>query len=213
MFILAGKYWIPVIIITVLLSIGISTDKLIDQIKKEKIRETVLNELKLHPKATLIDIYKNFFQGAFGPAHMINNPQSIIKYIKEEMQDNSPYDTVLWQKVGIDGDFIRVNLSLIKDSIVSLEKLADAFIKTANNCKQPSLNFWKKEWLLIMNVIKEMDLSIANSEADKIYLQNMLNKGKMVVHHSDIYIKEYNPHYRLISEKYLNEIKLREAIR
>ena len=210
MLLLINKYLKPIVLLSGILFVGITTNKSVSQNKEDKIQKTILNELTIHPKATLIDIYKNFFQGAFGPAHMINNPQSVIEYIKEELQDNSPYDSVLWQKVGFDNRFVRVNLSLIKDSTISLEKLADAFIKTAKHRKQPSLNSWKKEWQLIIKVLNQMNISVANFEADKIYLQNMLNKRKMVIHHSKIFIKEYNPHYRIISTEYVNEIKLRK---
>ncbi|MBN2572179.1 MAG: hypothetical protein JXA68_08635, partial [Ignavibacteriales bacterium] len=38
-----------------------------------KIKNAIESELKHFPEATLIDIYKNFFQDEFGPGHIIPN--------------------------------------------------------------------------------------------------------------------------------------------
>ena len=59
-----NKYRVLIFIFTGLFSVGVITGNSYQQNKEELIREAVLNELKFHPKATLIDIYKNFFQGA-----------------------------------------------------------------------------------------------------------------------------------------------------
>ena len=75
-----NKYRVLIFIFTGLFSVGVITGNSYQQNKEELIREAVLNELKFHPKATLIDIYKNFFQGAFGPAHMITNINSVALY-------------------------------------------------------------------------------------------------------------------------------------
>ncbi|MGE5798623.1 MAG: hypothetical protein ACM34O_17070 [Ignavibacteria bacterium] len=177
--------------------------------KKILIINAVNNELKLHPEATLIDIYKIFFQGAYGPAHMIADRTSALNCIAEELSDTAKYDTVLWQQTGYENRYFRVNLSIVKDKILSMEKLADAFFKSANNSNPPSLESWKKEWEFILDAIKGMGLTINNFTEDKKFLNDMLESGEMIVHHSEIYIKLYNPHYRVISARYVEEFKLK----
>jgi len=177
--------------------------------KKILIIDAVNNELKLHPEATLIDIYKNFFQGAYGPAHMIADRTSALDYIAEELSGTAKYDTVLGQQTGYKNRYLRVNLSLVRDKILSMEKLADAFFNSANNSNPPSLELWKKEWEFILDVIEGMGLTINNFMEDKKFLNDMLESGEMIVHHSEIYIKSYSPHYRVISARYAEELKLK----
>jgi len=47
--------------------------------KEELIQNAIQEEMQLHPEARLIDIYKLFFQGTFGPGHLIHDKQSALK--------------------------------------------------------------------------------------------------------------------------------------
>jgi len=58
-------------------------------VQNEKINGLIKSEFELHPKAQLIDYYKLFFQGTFGPGHIISNKESAIKFLKNEL-DESP---------------------------------------------------------------------------------------------------------------------------
>jgi hypothetical protein len=178
-----------------------------DNSKKALITAAVNYELKLHPKAALTDIYKNFFQGKFGPAHLIDDPKSAMDYLAEELYSSTKFDTVLWQPVGYDNRYIRVNLSLIKDGTIPAKKLSDVFFKSANNSKPPAIKSWIKEWHYILQVIEGMNLPITGYKKDKKMLEEMLEKGETVIHHSDLFIELYNPHYRVISTEFIDELK------
>lgn len=198
------KYQFFILILSGSITLGCLMNNSLE--KKKLISSAILSELHLHPKATLIDIYKFFFQDEFGPAHLIDNPGTAEKFIKEELADTTVYDKVLYQQLGYKHKFIRVNLSLVRDSAITLERLINAFIKSVNKAKFISANEWKKEWNFILKVIEEMKLSIPGFDNDKIFIDKMFKERKLVVHHSEIFIKSYNPHYRLISAELINDL-------
>jgi hypothetical protein len=76
------------------------SNSVINNDKKESISRAIQEELTLHPKATLLDIYKNFFQGRFGPGHMISDLDAATNYLTRELKNATEFDSVLWQAVG-----------------------------------------------------------------------------------------------------------------
>lgn len=181
--------------------------------KEEKmpdITEAINEELTLHPKATLLDLYKNFFQGKFGPGHMIASKEAALSYLNEELSEAVEFDSVLFQPVGYEKRFYRVNLSLIKDSLIGIDELLDAFVSGQENPENVSPEEWKTEWHSILGIIEKMNPDIPDFENDRQHIEDNLSKGIVVGHHSEIYMKTYNPHYRIVPEK--EYIKLKKKI-
>ncbi|NNG26204.1 MAG: hypothetical protein HKM87_01650 [Ignavibacteriaceae bacterium] len=169
--------------------------------KKELIQYAILEEMHLHPEARLVDIYKFFFQGTFGPGHIIRDKQSALNYLQNELQSATDFDSVLWQPVGYNKQYYRINLSLIKEGTFSEEELFNAFVQSADSSTVPSIEEWIKEWNFVLNIIEAMNLKITNYEEDKGILFDMLEKGNILVRHSDIYRELYHPHYRIVNSK------------
>lgn len=176
--------------------------------KEESIQKAILEELQLHPKAQLADIYKFFFQGTFGPGHILSDQKSALTYLQNELQSSTEFDSVLWQQVGYKILYYRINLKLVKEGTIPEEKYFRAFIHSANTSKIPSTKEWWEEWNFILSVIDEMKLIIPNYEENKSGLDNMLLEGKVLVHHSDIYRKLYNPHYRIVDKENFEKLNL-----
>jgi len=174
--------------------------------KEELIRNAILEEMHLHPEARLIDIYKFFFQGAFGPGHIISDKQSALKYLQNELQVMTDFDSVLWQPVGYNKQYYRISLGLVKEGTLSEEELFNAFVQSTDSSLVPSIEEWIKEWDFILNIIEVMNLKIINYEEDKNILYNMLKKGNILVHHSDIYRNLYHPHYRIVNNKQFEKL-------
>jgi hypothetical protein len=174
--------------------------------KKQLIKATIYEELKIHPKATLLDLYKNFFQGKFGPGHMIADSNAASDYFKKELQEATEFDSVLWQAVGEEKNYYRVNLSLVRDGKITAQQLIDAFIGSAKTVKPPSLESWQKDWDLILEIIKKMKLNLPNFEKDKLQIAQKLKKGIVIGDHSSIYTSTYHPHYRIVSKYYFEKL-------
>ena len=54
------------------------------QIENE-IKKSVKFQMRNYPESTLQDIYKNFFQDAFGPGHLIEDAEASLNYLQIEL--------------------------------------------------------------------------------------------------------------------------------
>ncbi|GAB4365021.1 MAG: hypothetical protein Kow0042_03960 [Calditrichia bacterium] len=178
-----------------------------DQSRQRAIRKAVREELQWHPAATLSDLYKNFFQGRFGPGHLIPDAEVARNYLQTELEQNTEFDTVLWQPVGYEGRYFRVNLRLVREGKISFEQLLDAFVESANTARPPSLDEWKSEWGFILKVIEGMNLLLPDFERDKQRIAENLARGVFIGHHSREFVRTYHPHYRVVSKEQFQRLQ------
>jgi hypothetical protein len=176
------------------------------QEQNRSIETAVLNELKYYPEARLRDIYKNFFQDAFGPAHLIPDTTHAGKYLNYELNQHIG-DTLKWQAIGPANDYYRINLQLVKEGTLPRSVLLDAMVESAQLARNPDIEIWKNEWENAVKVIEKMNLRIPDFEADKKEIREMLSKGEYVMHHSDFYNQAYQRHYRIIHKTIFNRWK------
>lgn len=170
------------------------------------IEQAVRAELQRYPEATLLDLYKFFFQGAFGPGHMIPNAEAARQYLEEELRTSTSFDTVRWQPVGYEGKFYRINLRLAHEGAIEPQKLLEVFVASANEAAPPSLEDWRKEWEEILKVIAGMSLTLANFEEDKSTIAQRFAEGKASGHHSETFERLYHPHYRVVDKKHFETL-------
>jgi hypothetical protein len=176
--------------------------------KGEQIRAAVENQLATYPKSTLQDLYKNFFQDYFGPGHIVSDTTSAGAYLDRELSSFEQDSGAYYEPTGYHGNFFRVNLSVIKEGLISRDVFFDAFVRSVSNIETISMEEWKEEWSSIDSVIRAMNLSLANYEQDRKNLFSLLEQGKYVVHHSEPFSEAYDPHYRIINrEIFLKEIQ------
>lgn len=170
-----------------------------DNGREEKIRFAIDNQLATYPESTLQDLYKNFFQDYFGPEHIISDTLSAGAYLNKElaeMQEESLGG--YYESTGYKGNFYRVNLSVIQDSLISRDMFFDAFVRSAANIEFPSVDQWKQEWKQIDSIIYTMDLNLADYNRDRENIFSLIEQGKYAMHHSKVFSENYAPHYRII---------------
>lgn len=165
----------------------------------EAVQKTVNEQLKNYPGTRLQDIYKNFFQDYFGPGHIIPDAAAAKKYLQQELDACSETAGAAVEATGCEGNFYRVNLSVVKENKVPFDIFLDAFIESANDGFAPPPAVWVAQWNHIVRIIDDMQLNLPGYEADKESLNSLLAEGKYVVHHSDAYEEQHKPHYRIIS--------------
>ena len=193
---------ITVIVGTMLLISCKNTDT-----KNEQIRTAIENQLRTYPKSTLQDLYKNFFQDYFGPGHIVSDTSSAGAYLDSELASFEQAPGSYYEPTGYNGNFYRVNLSVIKEGLIARDVYFDALIRSVSNIQTITPEEWKKEWKQIDSVIQTMNLSLASYTQDRENLFLLMEQGKYVVHHSEPFSEEYDPHYRIIGrEIFLNEI-------
>ncbi|HWS01396.1 MAG TPA: hypothetical protein VN249_12315 [Prolixibacteraceae bacterium] len=166
--------------------------------REKQIRQFVEDELKYYPEARLKDLYKNYFQDAYGPGHIIRDTTSAGEYLDWELLQPEWTDPLPWQALGTNHDFYRINLVLLKNGTIPRDTLLTGMVKSARMSRNPGIESWMKEWNEVLSVIREMKPDLPDIESDEEFIAQTLASGKVVMHHSEAYEKKYHPHYRII---------------
>ena len=165
------------------------------------IRESVERHMSSYPQSTLRDLYKNYFQDNFGPGHIIANKDAADRYLRYELESSKSFEGADYEPTGYKGNFYRVNLSVIKDGRVAYQTYLEAFVRSVNGIKQPSMVEWQEQWQKIDAIIKEMNLNLPDADSDRALIDSVINAGNPVMHHSCRFNQHYAPHYRIIEQE------------
>jgi hypothetical protein len=168
------------------------------QIREKEVQQFVDLEFKNYPEASLLDLYKNYFQDAYGPGHLIHDTTHAGEYLNWELSQSDWSDTLLWQPLGMQHDFYRINLLLLKNGTIPRDTLLLGMIKSAQLSRNPDIESWKKEWNEVLQIIKKYKPDLLGMEQDEKMIAETLSKGNVVMHHSKRYEETYHPHYRII---------------
>ena len=171
-------------------------------VSAQDIQGFVSQQLKTYPKSRLLDIYKSCFQDYMGAEHLVSDRQKVKAYLDEELQTTNLDDLTPWyyEPCGIDGQYVRVSIRAIKENMVSEDLLLDAFIRSANSDKRPTVEFWRDRWHKIIGTIDQMRLNLPNYQKDRELIDSILNIGKYAISHSPEYREAYRPHYRIVEK-------------
>lgn len=165
------------------------------------VRSAVERQMQGYPKSTLKDLYKNFFQDKFGPGHIVSDTTAAGNYLRREMVSYTETEGEIAEPTGWEGNFYRVNLSVIKNGQIPYQTFFDAFIRSVNGIRPVTVAEWQKEWNRIEGIIRSMNLSLPDYENDRKEIDDRLERGEYVGHHSKAFEDSYSPHYRIISKE------------
>lgn len=83
--------------------------------------------------------------------------------------------------------------------------------RSVNSVRPITVADWQKEWQRIESIIRSMELSLPDYDADCKEIEDRLDRGEYVEHHSKVFEESYSPHYRIISRQ-IFEKKLRPLL-
>ena len=137
-----------------------------------------------------------------GAEHLVSDRQRVKAYLDEELQTTSLDDLMPWyyESCGVNGQYIRVSIRAIKENLITEDLLLDAFIRSANSEKRPSVESWRDEWHKIIGTIDQMELGLSRSGQDRAFIDSILTVGKYAISHSPEYREAYRPHYRIVEK-------------
>lgn len=174
------------------------------------VRSAIEGQLATYPESTLQDIYKSFYQEHFGPGHIISDTASARSYLMKELSEMGETQSPYFEPTGSQGDYVRLYLSVVSDSLITAEQLLDAFIKSANSWQEPTVS-WMEKWEAIVSIIKANKIELEGFEAD-LSLLTEAARNDQAVHHSRRYNEAYHPHYRIV-ERSIFERELYPALK
>lgn len=184
----------------------------------EAIDKAIHSQMDIYPQSSLKDIYKNFFQDAFGPGHLMDGgrdaEQAMRRYLAAECEE-ARNDTTLcppYELTGHHGRFYRVSLSVINDGSVPFDTFMDAFMQSASQFQLTDVKTWEQEWDVICGEARRLYPNLPEFSRDSAAIKQILSEGKYASHHSEQYNSAYHPHYRLI-ERNIFETQLMPLIK
>ena len=128
-------------------------------------RSAIERQLATYPESTLQDIYKSFYQEHFGPGHIISDTASARCYLMVELSEMGETQSPYFESTGCQGDYVRVYLSAIADSLITAEQLLDAFVRSANLWQEPTVS-WLDKWEAIVSIIQTNKMEIEGFETN-----------------------------------------------
>ena len=173
-------------------------------------RSSIERQLATYPESTLQDIYKSFYQEHFGPGHIISDTASARRYLMRELSEMGETQSPYFEPTGSQGDYIRVYLSAVADSLITAEQLLDAFVRSANLWQEPTVR-WMEKWEAIVSIIQANKMKLEGFETD-LPLLTEAARNSQAVHHSRRYNEAYHPHYRIVKRS-IFERELMQALK
>ena len=176
----------------------------------QDIQGFVTKQMQTYPKSRLLDIYKSCFQDYMGAEHLVSDRERVKAYLDEELQTTSLDDLMPWyfEPCGVNGQYIRVSIRAIKENMIAEDMLLDAFIRSANSGKRPTVESWRDRWHKIVDTIDQLELNLPNYQQDRAFIDSILSVGKYAISHSPEYREAYRPHYRIVEKSiFENEVK------
>ncbi len=154
-----------------------------------------------YPEAQYADVYKNFMQDYFGPGHILADTAAAGRYLRRELRETERFDGKPYEPTGFNGNFFRVNLSLIKGGRIGYDDYFSAFTRSVSGIVPLSVETWKAIWEIIDGQILEKGYDYPDMRADRERIFRQLNGGDPVVHHSKRFNDNYSVYYRIISRE------------
>ena len=174
------------------------------------VHSAIERQLATYPESTLQDIYKSFYQEHFGPGHIISDTASARRFLMKELSEMGETQSPYFEPTGSQGDYVRVYLSAVADSLITAEQLLDAFVRSANSRQEPAVS-WMEKWEAIISIIQANKMEVQGFETD-LPLLTEAARNHQAVHHSRRYNEAYHPHYRIV-ERGIFEIELKPSLK
>ena len=163
-------------------------------------------QLERYPFLSLVDIYKSFFQDAFGPEHLLFDPEKARESFKYELEAMKTRGCRAVEPCGMGICFCRIPMDLVIDGIIDEGNYFSAFLAGASAFKNPDVGIWKQTWCCILEVLDMKREFIQDFWKDSELILMALEKGSWALNHSSRYRELYDPHYRIFTMEQQREL-------
>jgi hypothetical protein len=159
--------------------------------------DVLLEQSIRYPLMGSPDWIKLVYQSAFGAEHLFADLDSVERYFHAEFSGTKPARSVpLLEDLG--GDLLRVNFAPYKAAGFSEADLFELFVRSALPSSGKEARF-AQDIAILEAFLGKTKGSPARAAFEKDYAAYR-EQGLHPLHHSEIYRKAYDPHYRLVSQ-------------
>ena len=164
----------------------------------EELKNVLATHLERYPMMEPCDLVKLLYQGEFGPAHLVADPERAIFFLEQEYAAAAKEEIPLWEDIG--GGMGRIYLAALPEG--KFPALCRAFLASAaatEACSGDIARFKEK-----LAVLEELTLPFPRENLDA-YLKEYAAAGYPRVSHSETYRACYRPAYRVILKRFAEE--------
>jgi hypothetical protein len=149
------------------------------------------------------DVYKLLYQGVMGAEHLMPSREEYTRYLMDEFESLEPDTTGrLLEPLRPDGALYRLNLRPYKARLLGLDQLIAYLLETAHMVTGSSTEL-HTTWIEFIELCERGQITQFTVDSVQGFGHWLVEMGFPAVHHSDIYIREYRPAYRLISTHFI----------
>ncbi len=162
------------------------------------------SEQSRYPLAHLQDYYKLVYQSVFGMEHLVADDRSFRRYLKEEYDAIAPDGSLpLFYPITLIDPIGRLHLKRCKSAGIPPDRISEICLRSCHEQRRdPEIDFPR-----VISIFCDL---LGNSpfwfdtHTISEFLRHLQVMRFPAVHHSDEYREAYDPHYRLISPKYVD---------
>ena len=163
-----------------------------------------------YPKSEAQDLYKTLFQESFGPGHIISSWDAARLHLERELASMPPHEEVaLIEPCGPAGRMLRLNLRSALAEGIDVDDIIDMMRKSVERLQPDTLAFLH-QGDIVRRRGADAQLPCTNDLTEKC-AATLGPEGLDVIHHSDVYVMNYRPAYRVIMREVYNEWSAREV--
>lgn len=153
--------------------------------------------LRRYPRMELADIYKLLHQAALGSGHAVRDAADAQARLQDEITTlgAGPAEPMI-DPISPDGRLARIHLRVYRDAGQDVNKLAQAFVATANSYP-PAPEKLAKFCGCLGDLAEQGGLPFSRAVV-VTYFNAIAEESYPVVHHSEAFRAAYKPAYRVV---------------
>lgn len=156
--------------------------------------EILLAHFAAYPAMTPQDGVKLLYQSAFGPGHLLADPDRALTFLRRELEETLPAPGPLYEPIG--GGYARLQLAAARDAGLSAETIFREFSRAAESPCPGSAAF--EDGLALLERLAARDTAPFSADGLAAYLREYRAAGCPMVSHSPVYREHYHPAYRVV---------------
>lgn len=155
--------------------------------------------LRRFPTASPQDVYKVLYQGVCGPGHLLQDGVALERALEQEWERVPAMTGRLWMAIGIEADWSWLNLGVWKGRGGTLPPLKDTLWQSihASHADRATVSQY---WAGVVAAVDAGTLPLASNEVHA-FTDMLIERNYPVVHHTERFIKDYQPAYRVLSRR------------
>lgn len=170
----------------------------------ETISVIITRHFQRYPKMQIQDVYKLLYQGAMGIEHLLQNPPDVLARLHQELATVAP-DSLSELAEPISPEIVRLHLAPFKAHGGDPAQLIHCMFQSARNFT-PAPARLEAGWEILIDLAGKKMIPPGVAELKNFY-EIQQQTGLPAVHHSALFRENYQPAYRIILKKYINELQ------